>query len=70
MTAKETQIVEYSGIKCLLALMHSILFLSTLQLWENLNPVVKVILGAKDISCQRPRVICTIRIQQLSAAVF
>lgn len=36
----------------------------------NLNPVVKVILGAKDIFCQRPRVIFTIRIQQLNTAIF
>lgn len=57
-------------IKCLSALMHLILSLSTLQLWENLSPVVKLILGAKGNFCQRPRVICTIRIQQLSAAVF
>lgn len=68
-TIKEAQIVEYSGIKCLSALMHLIISLSTPQLWENLNTVVKVILGAKDISCQRPRMICTIRAQQLRAAV-
>ena len=57
-------------INCLSALIHLILSLSTLQLWQNLNPVVKVILGSKNIFCQRLRVICTIRIQQLSAAVF
>lgn len=69
-TTKEAQIVEYSKIKCPSALMHLILSLSTLQLWGNLNPVVKVILGAKDISCQRPGVMCTIKVPQLNAAVF
>lgn len=49
---------------------HAFDYLSIVQLWESLNPVVKVTLGAKDISCQRPRVMCTIRVPQLSAALF
>lgn len=67
---KPKLLITVGWIKCLSALMHLILSLSTPQLWENLSPVVKVIFGAKGNFCQKPRVMCTIRIQQLSAAVF
>ena len=70
MTTNEAQIVKYTEIKMSISPHAFDSFFQYSSIMGQSNPVFKVILGDKDISCQWPRVMCTIRVPQLSAAVF